>query len=68
MMCLNKDELFRVRLVNEMKRMENSSNNYKLVYYPGGNLVLLKLTKRHWVVKKQTGPWFLETKIEGYKH
>ena len=58
MVVLTKKEIFRIRKVNEMKRIANSSENYKVAYFPGGNFVLLKKLKKRWVLKEQTGVWY----------
>ena len=41
-----------------MKRIANSSENYKVAYFPGGNFVLLKKSNKGWVVKDQTDIWY----------
>ena len=57
MISLSKHEIERIRQVNEMKRIAHESPNHKLVYYPGGNLVLLQKIGKGWMIKDETGPW-----------
>lgn len=54
---LTKKELLRIRLVNEMRRLAKSSRRYKLAYFPGANLVLLKNKEGGWFVVQETGAW-----------
>lgn len=58
---LTKKELERVRKVNAMKEIAKKSERYKLSYFPGGNLMLLKKIGSEWYIKEQTGKWFEET-------
>lgn len=55
---LTKEELERIRHVHEMKRIAYNSPDHKLVYYPGGNLVLLQKLGKGWAVKDETGIWY----------
>ena len=59
MVSLTKEEIERIRHVNEMKRRANDEDNMKLVYYSGANLVLLRfLGKNKWEIVDETGMWF----------
>ena len=57
MISLTKEEIERIRHVNEMKRIAYNSPDHKLVYYPGANLVLLQRLGKGWAVKDKTGVW-----------
>jgi hypothetical protein len=58
MYSLTKEEIERIRHVNEMKRIANSSEHYKLCYFPGANLVLLQRFGSKWIVRDETGVWY----------
>lgn len=58
MISLTKEEIERIRHVNEMKRIAYNSPDHKLVYYPGANLVLLVKLGKGWAIKDETGIWF----------
>ena len=64
--CLQKREINRIRHVNELKRIANNSDDHKLVYAMGGNLVLMKKKRNKWVIVDETGPWFEFNLFEGY--
>ena len=56
---MTKKEIERIRHVNELKRMQNSSpGEFKLMYAAGANLVLLwKDDDGKWLIEDETGPW-----------
>lgn len=58
MTSLNKEEIERIRHVNEMKRKANESTVHKLSYFPGANLVLLQKMGEGWMVVDETGIWY----------
>jgi hypothetical protein len=66
MMSLTREEIERIRQVNEMKRIAANSSKYKPVYYPGANLVLLQKFGSDWIMKFETGPWFDDIFDEGH--
>ena len=61
MISLSKDEIERIRHVNDMKRKANESAVHKLSYFPGANLVLLQKMGEGWMVIDETGPHFDDT-------
>lgn len=64
--CLNKKEIDRIRHVNELKRVAKKSDNYKLVYAMGGNLILMRKVGKKWLIVDETGPWFEFDYSDGY--
>lgn len=48
----------RIRKANELKNKASVSDSYKLSYFPGGNLVLLRKYKGCWILEDETGMWF----------
>ena len=66
MEALTKEEIERIRKVNEMKRIANKSDDFKLSYFPGANLMLLKRKGKKWLVESQTGKWFDDMFDEGW--
>lgn len=56
---LTKEELDRIRKANELKEVcRKNPSKYKLAYFEGGNLVLLKKGRLVWEMEDQTGIWF----------
>lgn len=67
MESLTRQELERIRKVNEMKRIANSNEEkFKLSYFPGANLMLLRKKGNKWLVQEETGKWFDDLFDEGW--
>ncbi len=53
-------ELKRVRKANELKeKCRKDPNKYKLAYFHGADLVLLKKKLSGWEIVDRTGTWFI---------
>ena len=54
-----KVELERIRKVNTMRdKVRENPHIYKLGYFEGANLILMKKIKKKWVAYEETEAWF----------